>query len=268
VVSVSSPADSNNEPGSGARYAAWFHDLDAWTEYWDIYHPETKGRFYFGDGEAEPGLLTLFLPSQAGRPRAFKAWSGLALSRGRNDRLDRFHQELRVAEVAAAIIEVDGLLRNLFTQHFGSARAPHVQADYLMAMERFGRNTLPPATERASRIAADDRRKQSAGFHTIEGDLMWFCWAMHLEASQFLCDSDGNDRLEDDARRALMMAGIAVGCPANFVTRNHRRTRPEYRNDDETSERLHQLGLLYAQEFISGAQEVRALYRIREVGSA
>jgi hypothetical protein len=31
-----------------------------------------------------------------------------------------------------------------------------------------------------------------------------------------------------------MMSGIAVGCPANFVSRDHWRTRPEYRNDDET----------------------------------
>jgi hypothetical protein len=23
----------------GARWVAWFHELDAWTEYWDIYHP-------------------------------------------------------------------------------------------------------------------------------------------------------------------------------------------------------------------------------------
>ena len=35
------------------RYMAWFHELDAWTEYWDIYHPETHGRFYFGDGARE-----------------------------------------------------------------------------------------------------------------------------------------------------------------------------------------------------------------------
>src|SRR5580698_3567986 len=47
---------------SPARYAAWFHELDAWTEYWDLYHPETRGRYYFGDGEVEAGLLTPLLP--------------------------------------------------------------------------------------------------------------------------------------------------------------------------------------------------------------
>ena len=49
---------------AGQRYAAYFRELDAWTEYWDIYHPETHGRYYFGDGE-HPGLLSAFLPTPA-----------------------------------------------------------------------------------------------------------------------------------------------------------------------------------------------------------
>src|SRR6266480_1862152 len=60
------------------RYVAWFHELDAWTEYWDIYHPETRGHFYFGDGESELGLLTRFLPRDY-RPPAFVAWTRLSL---------------------------------------------------------------------------------------------------------------------------------------------------------------------------------------------
>jgi len=45
----------------GSKYA-YFKELDAWTEYWDIYHPETGGRYYFGDGE-QPGLLAAFRPT-------------------------------------------------------------------------------------------------------------------------------------------------------------------------------------------------------------
>ena len=29
------------------RYVAWFHALDAWTEYWDVYHPENRGQILF-----------------------------------------------------------------------------------------------------------------------------------------------------------------------------------------------------------------------------
>jgi hypothetical protein len=69
------------EPSPEQRYVGWFHDLDAWTEYWDIYHPETLGRFYFGDGDGEQGLLTRFLPRER-RPPAFVAWTRMALATG------------------------------------------------------------------------------------------------------------------------------------------------------------------------------------------
>ena len=61
------------------RYAAWFHELDAWTQYWDIFHPETAGRYHFGNGTTEPGLLRLFLRREQ-RPPIFNAWVRMALS--------------------------------------------------------------------------------------------------------------------------------------------------------------------------------------------
>ena len=65
---------------NGSRYSAFFHELDAWTEYWDIYHPETCGRYYFGDGREGPGLLTRLLPRE-GRPEIFTAWTRLAVDK-------------------------------------------------------------------------------------------------------------------------------------------------------------------------------------------
>ena len=58
----SSGAAAMTGPDPASRYAAWFHDLDAWTEYWDIYHPESKGRYYFGNGRDEQGLLPAYMP--------------------------------------------------------------------------------------------------------------------------------------------------------------------------------------------------------------
>src|ERR1041384_1720354 len=97
------------------RWVEWFHELDAWTEYWDIYHPETRGRFYFGDGAAEPGLLNKFLPRH-GQPPAFKTWKNMAL--GYDDGAE-FSREVRIPEVASALMEVDGLVARLFAKHFG-----------------------------------------------------------------------------------------------------------------------------------------------------
>jgi len=239
------------------RWAAWFHELDAWTEYWDIYHPETKGRYYFGDGDGEEGLLTRFLPRER-RPPVFLAWTRMALSGG-ND--NSFEVEVCSPTVASAVMEVDALIELLFTKHFGDAADPKVQADYLEAMFRCGTDSLPPATERDARIPDSDWRKRTAGRHMIDGDIMWFAWALHIEAAQLIA---GIDR--GHPRRALQLAGVATGCPANFAWRGHRRTRPEYGPNKNTVALLRQRGLRWAMDFDSAADEVHALFRIREWG--
>ena len=119
------------------RYVGWFHELDAWTEYWDIYHPETKGRFYFGDDKNEKGLLSLFLPRQH-RPLVFDAWVKMALHTDNS----AFVKELSDSEIANAIMEVDGLLDRLFLKHFGDATDSAIQEDYLNAMFLFASNSL------------------------------------------------------------------------------------------------------------------------------
>src|SRR3954469_2050456 len=97
------------------RYAAWFHELDAWTQYWDIYHPETNGRYHFGNGTTESGLLRRFLRREQ-RPAVFNAWVRMALAL---DSRAKFVDEARVPEVAAAVLEVDRLVSRLFKKHFG-----------------------------------------------------------------------------------------------------------------------------------------------------
>jgi hypothetical protein len=237
------------------RWVAWFHELDAWTEYWDIYHPETRGRYYFGDGRGEEGLLTRFLPREQ-FPPAFLAWKRWVCSR----RVDNsFVEEVRSASIASAVMEVDALVGRLFRKHFGNAADPTVQADYLEAMFRCGIDSLPPATERDARIADNDWRKRTAGRHIIDGDIMWFAWALHLEASFLIAGLD-----EEHQRRALQMAGIATGCPANFAWRGHRRTRSEYVPGEQAANLLRQRGLRWATDFEAGVGEVHALFRIRE----
>ena len=250
------------EPGglrlaNEARYVSYFRELDAWTEYWDVYHPETCGRYYFGDGASEPGLLTRFLPRE-GIPAPFLAWKRAALY---EDGDDLFTAAVRVPAVAEAILEIDELVARIFAEHFGDASTLEARADYLEAIHRFATDTLPPASERDALIAAEDPRKPTAGRHTLEGDVMWFAWALQLEAAHLLRGAD-----EGHPRRALSMAGVAAGCSANFAWRAHRRTRPEYRPDTETAGLLRSRGLAWARDFAAGAREVRALFRIREWG--
>lgn len=258
--SVATPLDMPDAPpagdADGARYAAWFHELDAWTEYWDVYHPELRGRFYFGDGD-EKGLLTRFLPREA-RPPIFTAWTRMALQTGP---ASAFIEAARVPDVAAAVAEVDDLLARLFAKHFGDAREPSVQADYLVATFRFAADTLPPATERDGRIADSDMRKATAGRHTLDGDLMWFAWVLHTEAADLVADP------ADHARRTLFLAAVAMGCAVNFAWRGHRRTRPEYARNAATAALLMERGRAWALDYVAAVAEIHELFRIREWGN-
>jgi hypothetical protein len=246
-----------DDPQKLQRYVAWFHELDAWTEYWDIYHPESRGHFYFGDGDKESGLLTLFLPRER-RPPPFVAWTRMALSR-EAAAADEFIRAVRLPEVASAVMEVDSLLTRLFARHFGDANDKRVEADYLEAMFLFATNALPPALERDARISADDPRKSTAGHHTLQGDIMWFAWSLHTEAAHAVAGRD-----EQHARRALFLAGVATGCPADFAVHGHRYTRPEYLSHENLAAHLLERGMKWADDFDAAAEEIHALFRIRE----
>ena len=240
-----------------SRDVEWFHELDSWTEYWDIYHPETRGRYYFGDGAEEKGLLTLFLPREI-YPPTFIAWKQMAL---RYDSADKFIKEARKSDVSAAVLEVDELVAGLFNKYFGDASDDSVKADYLDAMFRFATDSLPPARERDALISDQDPRKPTAGRHTLDGDLMWFAWSLHLEAAYAIKGVDG-----EHVRRSLQLAAIATGCAANFAWRGHRRTRSEYKPDLDTAVLLNKRGMHWATDFNSAAKEIHSLYRIREWG--
>lgn len=253
------PSHAPGDAIKDQRYVGWFHELDAWTEYWDIYHPETCGHYYFGDGHNDEGLLTRFLP-RTNYPPAFVAWTRMALRSGTPE---RFFEEVRAPRVAAAVMEMDALVGRLFSRHFGDARDHEVQIDYIEGIFRFATDTLPPATQRDARIADGDWRKPGAGRHTLDSDLMWFAWALQLEAAHAIAGRD-----EGHARRSLLLAGVASGCPAHFAWSGQRRTRPEYKPDAATASVLRERAAHWALDFDAGASEVHALYRIREWGSS
>jgi hypothetical protein len=253
ALSASAPPWSPDD----LRYAAFFDELDAWTEYWDVLRPASRGRFYFGDGGDEPGLLTQLLP-RLGAPPPYKAWT--AWARGDADEV-RFRAAIAQPAVASAVREVDALNGRIFASHFGDPRDPAVRRDYLTAIHRFATDVLPPCPERAALVGEDDPRWSTAGRHKLEGDVMWFAWSLLLDAALGL----GADEPEQ-ARRALQLAAVAVGCPADFAWRGHRRTRAEYVAGPETAARLMRRGLAWCDAPAAAAAELRALYRIREWG--
>lgn len=250
----------------GSRYSRFFGDLDSWTEYWDIYRPETKGRYYFGNGECT-GYLTAFLPSPVrARNPVFDAWKTAVLysQDGTNPELrERFEAEARRPHVVEAVLAVDELVRKLVQEHFGNAAHAVDALAYLDAIERFGKDTLPECPERFERVPDDDPRKSSSLHHTIEGDIMWFGWAVHLECAELVAPKDP----DASALRCLLMVGIALGCSFDFAFRGRRRTRREYLSADANAwHAIWSRARQCARDFVSAANEVRELFVIREYG--
>jgi hypothetical protein len=137
-----------------------------------------------------------------------------------------------------------------------------VQQDYLKVIFRFATHTLPPpapSVTRALRRPIRARRPPAATRSTV--DLMWFAWALQIDAAHAIHGADHNH-----ARRALLLVGVATGCPANFAWCGHRRTRSGYRADAPTAKRLSDRGIRWADDFQSAADEIHALYHIREWG--
>jgi len=245
----------------GKEYAAYFFELDAWSEYWDVYRPETRGLYHFGDGSA-PGYLSAFLPGP-GRRRApvFDAWKAYALARRSPDSEPaarrRFEGLARQPEVAEAVIAVDLLVTRLLEEHFGDGHGGLDLEAYFDAIERFALDTLPGCPDRYALISDDDGRKASSPTHQIAGDLMWFAWATHLECAELVAE-------EPSPARALLMAGIELGCSMDYAFRGRGRTRTEYRSRDAGAwSRIWERGRETAGDFDAAAADVRDLFFIR-----
>lgn len=250
----------------GNDYARFFAELDAWSEYWDIFHPETHGRFYFGD-ETHEGYLSAFLPSPTcSRNAVFDSWKTMVLYAGSNcdqEYRERFEAAVRQPKVAEAVLAVDELVLRIVRSHFAQGADGIDAFAYLDAMERFGKDTLPANPERYECIPIHDSRKSSALHHTIEGDIMWFGWSVHLECATLVAPPDAATR----DLRALMMAGIALGCSFDFAFRKRCRTRREYVSaDSAASERIWARARQCSLDFEEAAREVRTLFRIRQFG--
>ena len=250
----------------GTQYAQYAWELDAWTEYWDVYRPETGGRYYFGSAD-HPGYLNRFLPNPSGRRSpVFDSWKAVALDTRETPDFsleERFAQSVRDPEVTEAVLAVDELVRRIVSNHFNDGSGRLDALAYLDAMERFGRDTLPENPERYALIPDDDPRKSSALHHTIEGDIMWFAWALHLECAELVAPADP----QGQAVRRLLMAGTALGCAFDSAFRHGYRTRKEYQSaDDGAWSRIWARARLCAASFAAGSREMRELFRIRTFG--
>lgn len=233
----------------GEEYAAYFRDIDSYTEYWDKYRPETNGSVMATVRKFFPGPL--LDPAWMDYARA-SGTAGEALA------LQVLTAVLNQAEIRDAVLAIDDLVVGLVEQHFPSASGA-ATARYLDAMERFGRDQLPLDADRDSRIDPGDSRKAHAQFHRMDGSIMWFMWAGHLECAIML-------RGEADPRhptRTAMLAAACLGCSMDFVFRDGRPpSRPEYQRNEPTAQSIRLRAGTFIGNSQAAAREMHELFRI------
>src|SRR5262249_45571250 len=117
---------------------------------------------------------------------------------------------------------------------------------------------------RQARVPETDGRKGSSRSHTMDGDIMWFCWATHLECTALVLGREDPRR----AQRAILAAGGALGISMDYAFRGRRRTRKEYSAGEATAELIRARALDWSRDFDMAMAEVRDLFRIREWGDS
>jgi hypothetical protein len=166
--------------------------------------------------------------------------------------------------LCSAALDTDFIVKDVSAPIANVVAAIRKQAPSYVVLRRPWQGKTLDYAFAAEEILNHPKAHPSNGRHMIDSDIMWFAWAVHLEAADIIARQHN----EDHARRALQLAGIATGCAANFAWRGHRRTRSEYGRDDRTAISLRERGMQWASDFEAGAREVHALFRIREWGHA
>ena len=239
------------EDGSPERrpeiFAAFFRDLDSFTEYWDVYRPETNGRF-------------MNAVTQQIFPNVLAPWRDYALATGpeKATRREALLAVLRQPPVSDAVMLIDDLQAQLITTHFGQQPTPDPDS-VLEAQLAFGKDTLPLDPDRDSRVQAGDPRKPFAKFHRMDGAIMWFNWAAHVESAALLDGETGPGM----AARTLLLAGICGGSSMDFTFRDNRLpTRPEYVRDDATERLIRTKTQQLSADWTAAVAELHDLWRI------
>jgi hypothetical protein len=144
------------------------------------------------------------------------------------------------------------------TTHFGQPPTPDLDS-VVEAQLAFGRDTLPLDQDRDSRLQAGDPRKPFGKFHRMDGAVMWFNWAAHVESAALLQGEAGPGM----AVRTLLMAGICGGSSMDFTFRDGRLpTRPEYKRDEATERLIRAKAQQLATNWTAAVAELHDLWRI------
>jgi hypothetical protein len=244
----------------GGLYSSFFRDLDAVTEYFNLYNL-SQNVFLM------PAIQKYFgRNSEPGRRKALNIWQAYAVipddDAAKLTEKQALEQELAHADVADAIRSVDAVLLGLMRRHWSLNNAPDREVA-LEALMRFGADRLPDDMDRLNRVKGlnnpADPRLPFAQYHRMDSLIMWMNWMGHVECAAMI---NGGQSAEHGLRTVLM-ASLCLGYSADCVFRNRGQTHAEYYGPDGES-RMWRKSSLLANDFDKARLESHALARLRE----
>lgn len=216
----------------GAKYSAYFIEVDSYTEYF---------RYYNAPENYMPTVLQYFDNKLENGTKTINAWWRWVLSKGlpeetqEREVLDGFLANQQVRE---AILRVQSLMQQLITKHFSENSGALDFAAFYDAMECFARDILPPDEDRRTRVrnsipadaTAEERQEREtyadcyARYHRMDSEPMWFNWAAHADLS-LMIEKDADD---SNRTKQAQMAVAVCGSVVDFVFRKRGKTRDAY----------------------------------------
>jgi hypothetical protein len=243
----------------GERYAAYFRDLDAVTQYFNVYgRPPADNLMpavskYFGRDDVP------------GRRKALNIWRDYAIipddDPTKATERQALEQELAQPDVASAVKTVDAALLDNVRKYWFLAGSLDREV-MLEAFLRFGADRLPEDNDRVTRVTnfnPADPRIPFALHHRMDGQVMWMNWMGHVECAATVFGATHADH----GLRTVFFSALCLGYSADAVFRNRGQTRPEYYQADG-EDRMWRKSVLLANDFDKARAEAHELARLRQ----
>lgn len=231
--------------GEGDRYAAFFRDLDSYTQYWQFYRPELRG-------------LYMNLVVQILFPGPIAAWETFVSKEKTAEApaaLTALNNAIAKPDASDALRQIDGLLTKLLGVHFPGPSAGTLDTTaYLTAIEAFARDRLPVDQDRLARVQSGG---DDVSHHRMDDPSMWFKWAAAVDCAAMLEGATGMT-----SPRTAYLGAAAFGSAMDCVFRARGKTRPEYHPDSATETLLRGQAASWVRDGDAARAQARELFRV------
>ena len=239
----------------GQTYFDFFVDLDAHTEYYNVYDANPDGKY-----------MNAIIQYMKFIWQDWMEYATLEAEQEGKDALNRLKQELLNNTTKDNLILTNTLMKMLIEKHFGDTTGKIDIEAYFDAVEKFALDILPEDIDRFNRITdPNDFRKVHSKYHRMDGEQLWFIWAGQNEWSSFI---DNNVNEFGEIRR-LQLAGAIYGVCLDYTFRDDRSanakkipTAKGYKKDERTLNLLRKRAVNWYNDFSLAVKECHELIQI------